>query len=309
MVLALTLISANIYTSLKFLPYAKSTVCSLSLYGLLAMALALATSTVHAFPPAPFYTIYGNVRDQYGVLLSPEGASVIIYYGGNEVLRQPLVNAGQDDYNYQARLRIDMMRLATSTYSSIAFNPGATYSLAVSIGGQLFYPFEVDTDPQIGSPAERHRLDLTLGVDSDGDGLPDAWEEAQLFYKGYTAGEAGWDLSLLDWAGDFDGDQISNGAEYLGGTYATDANIEFDLSVKEWREEYVRLEFYTLYGKTYTLKASTNLVDWTDVFFSTAEPSELSVLQTSLEAASTGVINIYTEPSGGPSTFYHLSVQ
>lgn len=270
--------------------------------------LIFTTISLHAFPPAPFYTIYGNVRDQYGALLSPEGASVVIYLGGNEVLRQPLVNAGQDDYNYQARLRIDMMRLATSNYSSIAFNTGTTYSLAVSIGGQLFYPFEVDTPPQIGSPADRHRLDLTLGIDTDGDRLPDAWEEAQLFHKGILAGEDGWDLSLLDWDGDFDYDGISNGSEYLAGTYATDGNIVINLSIKEISDEYVRLDFYTFYGKSYSLLASSNLVDWSEVSFSASVPHEGVVPRASLEAATTGVMSIFVETTE-PFTFYRLRVQ
>ena len=31
---------------------------------------------------------------------------------------------------------------------------------------------------ELGKPSETTRLDLTLGEDSDGDGLPDAWERA-----------------------------------------------------------------------------------------------------------------------------------
>ena len=59
----------------------------------------------------------------------------------------------------------------------------------------------------------------TLRVDG---GIPDAWEQSQLYAAGILPGEDGWDLSLIDRDGDFDKDGISNWLEYIAGTFATD---------------------------------------------------------------------------------------
>lgn len=213
---------------------------------LVGLTFFLATIALHGFPPAPHYTIYGDVRDQYGVLLPADGSSVILYQGSREVLRQPLVESPTAPFNYQIRMRIDMFRPSTTSYSSLALRAGAEYTLAVNIGGQLFSPIEMKTTPAVGSPAGRRRLDLTLGLDSDGDGIPDAWKESQLFHAGIQPGPDGWDLSLIDRDGDFDGDGISNWAEYIAGTYATDADSHLKLEIKEMIGSFAHLEFYAI---------------------------------------------------------------
>ena len=213
--------------------------------------------SLRAFPPAPYYTIYGDVRDQYGILIPAEGATVIVYKGGKEIMRQSLVAAEGTDFNYQMRLRIDMLRSST-TYSSVALATGTVYTLAVSVGSQLYYPIEMATAPVIGNASARRRLNLTLGVDSDGDGLPDAWEEAQLYHGGQLPGENGWDLSLIDKNGDFDKDGLSNGVEYITGTYATDSTSVLNLTIKEKLATSARLEFYAFYGKSYMLESTTD---------------------------------------------------
>ena len=50
--------------------------------------------------------------------------------------------------------------------------------MKVQIGASVYLPMEMMISQPIGQPAGVTRLDLTLGVDSDGDGMPDAWELA-----------------------------------------------------------------------------------------------------------------------------------
>jgi len=95
----------------------KFSLARLTLASLLLIAFAL---PLGAFPPAPFHTLYGDVRDQYGKLVPAEGSSVILYQAGSEIMRQSLTVPGSLDYNYQMRLRIDMVRPFTTSYSSIA---------------------------------------------------------------------------------------------------------------------------------------------------------------------------------------------
>jgi hypothetical protein len=42
-----------------------------------------AVSVVQAFPPAPHYSIYGDVRDEYGYLISPGVATVVFFLNSN----------------------------------------------------------------------------------------------------------------------------------------------------------------------------------------------------------------------------------
>jgi hypothetical protein len=274
---------------------------------LFACGFCLSSLTLRAFPPAPYYTVFGDVRDQYGVLIPAEGAAVIVYKGGNEIMRQSLVAAEGTDFNYQLRLRIDMLRASTTTYSSVALTSGTVYTLAVSIGSQLYYPIEMATAPVIGNASVRRRLNLTLGVDADGDGLPDAWEEAQLYHGGYLPGDDGWDLSLIDREGDFDRDGVSNWSEYLAGTYAMDSDSVLSLSIKEKLATSARLEFYAFYGKSYKLESTTDLKTWTAVPFSLGDPAapDAAAAQSSLTSTVTAVISIYAEASA-PSTYYRL---
>jgi len=276
----------------------------LTLASLLLIAFAL---PLGAFPPAPFHTLYGDVRDQYGKLVPAEGSSVILYQAGSEIMRQSLTVPGSLDYNYQMRLRIDMVRPSTTSYSSLALTTGSTFTLAVSIGGQLFYPIEVAAPQTTGKAATRRRLNLTLGVDSDGDGLPDAWEEAQLYHAGIAAGENGWDLSLIDRDGDFDGDGVSNWNEYIAGTYATDKDSILAISIKEKLPSSARLEFYAFYGKSYRIESSTDLKTWNPIPLSLNDPAgpDAAASQASLTSTTTGIMSIHAD-APAVSTYYRL---
>ena len=259
------------------------------------IGMGWALSPVRALPPAPPYTIFGNVRDQYGVLLPSKGAFVVTYVGLKETQRQEVVDVPSANYNYQMRLRLDMTRPETLMYHPKALARGAIFNLAVVRGNRIYRPIEVASPPTVGAAADRRRLDLTLGVDLDGDGLPDAWEEAQLYQAGERPGVNGWELSKLDRDGDYDGDGTSNWNEYLAGTYALDATSILDLKLAEKLSDSVRLEFYSFYGKQYTVEASTDLQTWAGVALSLTPTAEgvAAPTQSSLTATTTGVTSVY----------------
>lgn len=267
--------------------------CTALLLGLISPAL------VQAFPPAPFYTVFGDVRDHYGVLLPPDGASIILSSEGREIVRQSLVD-GDRGYNYLLRLRLELDRPDTQSYSSLALSIGGDYTLSVAVDGFIYLPIEMSSPRQTGNPADRQRLDLTLGLDSDSDGLPDAWEEAQLFHGGILPGLDGWDLSLINPAGDFDQDGLTNRQEYLIGTYATDNTSYLWLKVAETFPGAVRMEFYAFFGRLYALQASTDLVHWTPVPLALENPETTGEEPQAMfmRSVSTGVISIFTVPAG-----------
>ena len=272
------------------------------------LLLSLAATGARAFPPAPYYTLFGTVRDQVGQAVTAEGAQVLLLKGGVEVGRAP-VNAVQAiDQNYELSVRIDQNRSGTTLYTDKAVVAEGPFSVVVEMNGVKFYPIEVTGDLTAGKGSERLRLDLNLGEDSDRDGLPDVWEQWQLFQAGKSPDNNGnWPIHLLDKNGDFDGDGQSNFREYVAGTFAGDATEFFKLEIKEKLAEKIRFEFYAITGKTYTIERSTDNQTWTRVPF-TAGPATAAA--STYTATAVGVLSAFAAPTAGAaSEFFRLTVR
>jgi hypothetical protein len=303
--------------------------------GRILSALAVTTAAAPAFPPAPFHTIYGIVRDENGQTLRVDGARVVIYKNGTEFLSENIAEMDQPDQNYQIRLRMDMLRNGTQSYTSLASTTGNPFTLGIVIHDVVYHPIEMSVSHAVGKPGERVRLDLTLGVDSDSDGIPDAWEESQLYAGGYLPGENGWDLSVLDRDGDLDGDGISNWREYLAGTYAADPTDFLSMKVTARFPRSLRLSFHSIHGKTYSLESSSDLVTWTStpLYLSNPDhdidsgnddpdtsdapeyptdnfsPDNPPAPQATLRANGSELKHIYTPANPSTSTYYRVRVR
>src|SRR4029434_45759 len=126
--------------------------------------------------------------------------------------------------NYRLEVPMDS-GTAPDLYQPTALRPFFQYRLKVVIGQTVYLPIEMGGHfAQSGQPSQKTRIDLTLGVDSDGDGLPDAWEQALIAIYGGTL-DSVWPQD------DADGDGISNLDEYLAGTYAFDPSDGFRLTL------------------------------------------------------------------------------
>lgn len=273
-----------------------------------AMFLVLVVASARAFPPAPYYTLYGTVRDQVGQTVTAEGAMLILLKGGVEIGRTPINSLIRLDQNYELKIRIDQNRSGTTFYTDKAVASQGLFSLVVEMNGSLFYPIEVSGTLTAGKGGERVRLDLNLGEDSDGDGLPDAWEQWQLYQAGYYPDENGdWPIHLITRNGDFDGDGSSNLLEYIAGTFAGDATEKFALEIKEKLPESVRFEFYGITGKNYTIESSPDAKTWTRIPFSTAVPAAGELSYTAVDV---GILSAFTIPQTGTTKeFFRLSVR
>ena len=270
------------------------------------LGFLLVAGTAGAFPPAPYYTLYGMVRDQVGQTVTAEGAEVILLKGGVEVGRTP-ITSNRLDQSYELNMRLDQNRSGTTFYTDKAVAAGGLFSLVVSMNGELFYPIEVSGTLTAGKGGERVKLDLTLGEDKDKDGLPDTWEAWQLYQAGLYPDENGeWDLSLLDKNGDFDKDGQSNLLEYIAGTFAGDATETFGLSIKEKLPESVRFEFYGITGKVYTIESTLDMQTWTRVPFAVGAPG---IGNNAHQAGDVGIVSAFTAPRATTKEFYRLSVR
>ncbi|MES2705818.1 MAG: hypothetical protein V4726_04370 [Verrucomicrobiota bacterium] len=272
-------------------------------------SLALLTAgTAPAFPPVPYYTLYGMVRDQAGQTVNVEGAWVLLLKDGKELSRTPVKSFLRTDQNYEMNVRLDQIRQGTTFYSASAIAPGAVFSLTVEMGGQRYLPIEVSGNLTAGKGAERVKLDLTLGEDKDRDGLPDAWETWQLYQAGNLPGANGWDLSLLNKDGDFDGDGQSNFKEYLAGTFAGDVTEFFKLEIKGKAGDRLHVEFFGITNKVYTIESSPDNVTWTRIPMAAAAAT--AVPANSWQATGVGVVQAFvTATPGARSEFFRLTVR
>ena len=222
-------------------------------------ALALGLQTAQAFPPAPHHLLYGQVRDEFGAPINLEGAEVIFQSHDQREHKIALYPNVLPGANYRLPVPMDS-GVTTDLYSATAMRPTLPFLMYVRIQGVNYLPIEVSGDfLELGEPGESTRLDLTLGEDLDGDGLPDAWERALL--------KAGQDLSDINPDDDTDGDGLNNLQEYISGSYAFDPEDGFDLKLIGLQGGLPVVEFVALRGRHYTMFASTDLENWERVAF------------------------------------------
>lgn len=267
----------------------------------------LVTTSLQAFPPAPHYTLYGMVRDQVGQTVTAEGAVLVLLKGGVEIGRTPINSETRLDQNYELHVRIDANRAGTALYTRYAVPVQGAYSLAVDMNGSRFYPIEVAGNLTAGKGGELLRLDLNLGEDTDGDGLPDVWEQWQLYQAGYYPdGNGHWPIHLLSRTGDFDKDGLSDWDEYVAGTFAGDATERFVLEIKEKTTAAVRFEFFAITGKTYAIERSTDMKTWSLIPFSIGTPATGSQTYTATDVS---ILSAHARPASGTREFYRLTVR
>jgi hypothetical protein len=264
----------------------------------------LLTATVYSFPPAPHHLIYGMVRDEFGNPISDPTAEIILETSSGVQIRSTIVPNLESGVNYRLAVPIDA-GLTSDAYKPTALKPLVSFRIRVKIGETTYLPIEMVADfSKLGKPAQKTRLNLTLGEDSDGDGLPDAWERMLIAASGE-------DLMLTDISpyDDFDGDGISNLNEYLAGTYAFDPQDGFRLNiVSVWgRKPY--LEFMVIQGRTYTLLGSPDLKTWTPIDFRILANGPTAASQASYRATDVHLLQVEPVPGNAQPVANYFKVQ
>ena len=278
---------------------------SLALAGLTALLFSASPPEAPAFPPAPGFTVYGLVRDQFGWVVDQPGAEIVFRGPGDAVLARTAIRGGVlADENYRAMLPIDHNR-SGELYKPTATEQATPFTIEVIISGITFLPLEIALGPVEDSKAgEFLNLDLRLGLDSDGDGLPDDWEMWQL----ESAGLDPLRLDLIDADGDIDGDGLSNAAEHIAGTYAFLREDTLHLEIKErGADGWNTLEFLAVIDKTYTIEVTTDLVTWAPAEFTVSE--DRSDLNTTWKAPDTVMQTVQTQAPSEFRAIYRLTVR
>lgn len=271
---------------------------------LFLLILCLATA-VHAYPPAPFHRIYGSVRDEQGNPLAT-GVGTIILSGtaGAEIIRSTSDTGLGVGINYSLSVPMDS-GTTTQLYTVSSLRPLLPFTIRVVINNVSYVPMQmVGATWNIGAPSASTRLDLTLGVDSDGDGLPDQWENNLI--DGDLSGLLT-SLADVDPNGDLDNDGSTNLDEYIAGTYALDPNDKFSLRIISVNEEVAHLQFLGITGRTYGIKSSTTLGSSNQQAFSTEPSGENPTLY--YRSDDVRIINAYVPVDEQGKAFFTLETQ
>jgi hypothetical protein len=145
---------------------------------------------------------------------------------------------------------------------------------------------------------------LTVGVDSNGDGIPDAWE--LLFFQEIGTNVA---LANINPNADYAHDGRTLWQEYLLGNYPFNPGNNFAVKIVSQNAGSAVLAFTTMTGRTYTAFGSADLQNWTALSFTI--PSAGPAVTTSYYAANIQPVQIQTvQPASGPQMqFFRLQLQ
>ncbi len=267
--------------------------------GLLLLGALLIARPGAAYPPSPYHLLYGMVSDEYGIpLLTPQAKVVFEASSGARV--SITINPGiETAANYRLEVPMDA-NLLGAPYRASAMLPLAPFRLKVELGGVTYLPLQMTGDAaHLGQPGQRTRMDLTLGEDLNGDGLPDAWQR-----------RINADLSRVAPGGD-----AGNGLTYLQayqlGLYAVSPTNGFRLEILSQTNGLNRLEFMGVTGRRYLIETSTDLNLWTPVSFRVPADGAGSPLRDSYMAPAVGPVRV--EVGGSSSSpglqYFRLTVR
>lgn len=279
---------------------------SISLFpGLLALAL-LYTGPALAYPPAPFHVIYGTARDQYGTPFT-SGTTKILLQTPTGVRLTTSVSPGlAAGVNYQLEVPMDA-GLTPDLYQSSALVAAAPFKLYVVTGGTTNVPIQMTGSfSLLGKPGQRTRLDLTLGVDANGDGIPDAWEYAFLAAIGSNLSLSDLNPKLV-----LAGDGLTLWQEFLAGTYPFDPAEPFLVKIVSVTAGAPLLEFTTMTGRSYTVLGSFDLKTWTPLSFQVPAEGAAGVIHEFYYAPNINTVQVQVLPDSAhrPMRCFRIMLQ
>jgi hypothetical protein len=275
---------------------------------LLLLGMFLPLSPARAFPPAPYYLIYGEVRDRYGSPLTSPQAQIILQPPSGVSTTATLVPGYAPGVNYQMKVPMDAGQ-TPDLWQPNALLPAALFRMVVVIGTVTNIPIEMtisNVTYAVGQPGGSARVDLTLGVDANGDGLPDAWELAFLASLGLNV-----PLSSLTANSILTPDGLTLRQQYLLGTYPFDPGDPLKILFTGLTNGYPVLQFPTVTGRTYTVLGSSDLMNWSPASFVLAGDRPSAPTRGFYYAPNISTVQIYVAPpaGGAHAQFYKLLVQ
>jgi len=157
----------------------------------------------------------------------------------------------------------------------------------------------------VGLPAGKLRLDLWLGEDANGDGLPDAWQWNVV--NSDPSGRLS-DFTQVLPGDDLSGNGMTNMDKFIAGVYAMEVRDGLHFQVDSITDGIAKLHFQAISGRTYHIASSSDLVTWQEVEpFS--ESDDAADLRTHYLAETSKVLNIYVPLTELKQKYFKLYVE
>ena len=262
--------------------------------------------TARANPPAPYNLIYGVVRDMYGTPLTSANAQIVLASPGKPALNAAVVPGYAPGINYRIKVPMDAA-YTPDLYLPTALTAGVPFKMYVVINNVTNLPIEMTVNSAtLGQPARSTRIDLTLGVDANGDGIPDAWEWAFL-------SELGLDLPLSAINGNsvLSPDGLTLRQQYLFGTYPFNPSEPCAVTFAGFQNGAPVLQFPTITGRYYSVLASADAKTWVTTAFQLAGDAPGSAPRSYYYAPGITTAEVHVLPPNGAvrAQFYRIQVQ
>ncbi len=259
-----------------------------------------------AYPPAPDHVLYGLVRDDFGTPLLNSQAQVVLETPGGVQVAANLRPGLAPGVNYQLHVPMDS-GTTLDLYEPTALIPTAAFKLYVVVGQVTNLPIQMSGNfSSLGQPGKQTRIDLTIGVDSNGDGIPDAWEIAYLAAIGSKLSLANVNANSI-----VGPDGLTLLQEYVAGYYPFDPADSFVLKLIDINGGSPVLQFTAITGRSYSVMGSNDLVTWLPLPFLIPAEGNTGPTHSVFVAPSVQTIQVQAlQPAGGPQIrFFRLMLQ
>jgi hypothetical protein len=236
--------------------------CRKSRFWIAVLGSLLLALSARAYPPAPFHVIYGVVRDDYGTPLMSSQVQVVLETPTGVQLATRISSGLAPGVNYRLEVPMDS-GITADIYQPTALIIAAQFKIYVVIGQVTNVPVQMTGSfSALGQPARQTRIDLTLGVDSNGDGIPDSWELAYLAALGSNL-----TLPQLSANRVIGPSGLTVMQEFLAGYYPYDPADTFVLRLVSVSGGSPVLEFTGITGHSYSVLGSSDLRTWIPLSF------------------------------------------
>jgi len=259
-----------------------------------------------ANPPAPYNLVYGVVRDMYGTPLTSASATILLQTPGGVMIAASVLPGYAPGVNYRLKVPMDSGD-TPDLYQANALMATAAFKLYVVINNVTNLPIEMSVNyATLGQAGRATRIDLTLGVDSNGDGIPDQWERAFLSTLGLNV-----PLSSLNANSVLTPDGLTLRQQYLFGTYPFNPSQPCLVTFAGFKGNSPHLVFPTITGHSYSVLGSSDAKNWSTVSFFLPTDDPNGAARSYYYAPAITTAEVYVAPAATPARtqFYRVLVQ